>query len=179
MKEINFHKDKKTSSFCGLILIEVVISVSILLVVFLSLIAVYNYYIKVSINNIPLIKSSYLLEEDIEVVKILRDDSWTSKISPLTLETKYYIVYNVNAPTFDVTLTPQSLIDGVYQRTFTLSSVTRDSDSDIQSFGNASGGASGTIDTNTKKLTVTVSWWNGSATTTKQLSTYITNIFNN
>ena len=151
--------------------LEVVIATSILLVVFISLVAVYNYYIGVSINNIPLVKSSYLIEEGIEAVKTLRDTSWSSKIAPLTLGAEYYIVYNSATASFDATLSPQGNIDGIYQRTFVLSSVNRDSNSDIQ--------ASGTDDPNTRKVTVTVSWSNGSATTQKRQSTYITNLFAN
>lgn len=164
-------KNKKSPFSSGLILLEVVISVSILLIIFLSLIAVYNNYIKISLNNIPLIKSSYLLEEGVEAVKIMRDTSWSSKIAPITLDTNYYLVYDSGLATFDVTLTPENPIDSMYQRTIVFSSVFRDSDDDIQS--------SGTLDPDTLKVTVTVSWYDGSTTTAKQLSTYITNMFSN
>jgi len=152
----------------GFSLLEVVIAVSILLTIFISLIAAYNYFIKVSINNVPLVKSAYLIEEGVEAAKILRDTSWSTKIAPLSPGVSYYLVFD--GTTFNTTQA-QNVIDGMYYRTLSISPVSRDANGDIQ--------ATGTNDSNTKKITVTVSWYNGSATTTKQLSAYITNLFNN
>ena len=60
-------------------------------------------------------------------------------------------------------------IDSIFDRTFKLYSVNRDSNGRVVLNG-------GTLDSNTRELTVSVSWRLKGATTTKVLSTYITNI---
>ncbi|MEK7066025.1 MAG: hypothetical protein AAB965_00445, partial [Patescibacteria group bacterium] len=62
-------------------------------------------------------------------------------------------------------------IDGDFDRTFVLSNVYRNSSDSIAS--------SGTLDSGTKKLVVSVSYRTLLGTTTKTMSTYITNLFSN
>jgi len=60
-----------------------------------------------------------------------------------------------------------------YERSFTISSVNRDDTTkDIVSSG-------GALDSGTKKITMQVAWKNGNATTTKQTSFYLTDLFAN
>jgi Tfp pilus assembly protein PilV len=151
----------------GFGMIEVVIGSSIISLVMFSMASVVNISAKLSSENSNNNKAVFLIEEGVEAVKIMRDSSW-QKISSLTPGTNYYL--NFNGTTW-ATTTTNTFVDGVFERKFVLSSINRDATSqDIVTSG-------GSVDTETKKLTVSVSWRFRNATTTKSVSTYITNMF--
>ena len=114
------------------------------------------------------LQASYLLEEGVEAVKIMRDNGWNTHIGNLGTSTVYYMNYvssmwqSTNTNTF---------VDKTYERKFQLDPVYRNANDDIA--------ASGTLDSDTKKLTVTVSWKGRTGTTSQSISTYITNLFQN
>ncbi|MEI7513337.1 MAG: hypothetical protein WCJ74_01815 [bacterium] len=165
MNKINFQKNKNTAFS----IIEVVVVPAILLMIVLAVMNAFTAYVKSSKGSIDAVKASYLLEEGIEVVKTFRDVSWNSKIASSTVDVPFRIAWNTNS---FATTSSTALIDGMFDRTIVLSNVYRDNVSkDIST--------SGTIDNNTKKVTVSVSWNSGSGTTTKTLSAYVTNIFSN
>jgi hypothetical protein len=62
-------------------------------------------------------------------------------------------------------------IDGVFDRTVTISNVSRDSNDNIVSTG-------GVIDSRTKKVLVTVTWSKGGVLNSKSLTFYVADIFN-
>jgi hypothetical protein len=152
----------------GISLVEVIVGSAIVLFVVLAVVQTYNIYISFALGNQNNTRANFLLEEGVETLIYLRDDSWTSNISSLTNDTTYYLYFN--GSTWTSTTTPQ-YIDTDFLRSFVLESVNRDSNDDIA--------VSGSIDTNIKKATVTVSYWQGHATTTKSISTYITNLYAN
>lgn len=118
-----------------------------------------------ALNNV---KASFLLEEGVEVVKMLRDTSWSLNIAPLVSGNSNYLNFNgLNWQTTSL----NTFIDDRFERKFVLENVLRDVNYDIAD--------SGVLDANTKKFTVSVSWQEREGTTTKQISGYITNIFNN
>ena len=125
-------------------------------------------FVKVGMNTLNNIQATYLLEEGIETASILRDYGWTSNISGLNGSTKYYFNWDGTRWTTSATA---SKIDSFYTRYATFENVSRDSNDNIAS--------SGTLDTGTKKVTVVVSWQNGATTTSRTLSTYMTNLFSN
>jgi len=135
----------------GLTLVEVVIASAIILAAVVGLLSVHSLYLKVALANAQTVKAAYLAEEGLEEIRFLRDSSWSINIANLTSTTTY--------------------IDG-FQRTITLDAVYRDSSDDIVS-------APGTLDANTKLVSASVSWPKGGATTTKTISTYLTNIYEN
>jgi hypothetical protein len=105
-----------------------------------------------------------------EAVRLMRDDSWTTNIAGQTMGVPFYIAYN--GTTWKATSTVQ-YIDNQFVRTVTINNVSRNSSTqDIVTSG-------GTQDSNTKKITVSVSWFDHGATTTRSLQTYLTNIFSN
>ncbi len=158
----------KTIPTRGLTLVEVLVSTSIILVFFLALVTVYNTYLKLARANIDTVKAVFLAEEGIEVMKILRDSSWANKITPLVTGTNYYLVFNSGTWT---TNTTNIFIDGTFERKINMHPVNRNTSTDeIVTSG-------GVDDPNTKLVTVTVSWSNRGATTSKAISTYITNLF--
>lgn len=152
----------------GIGLVEIVIGSAIFLAVVLAVVQTYNIYINFTLANENNTRASFLLEEGIETIIYLRDASWTSNISPLTNGTTYYLYFD--GSTWLSTTTPQ-YIDTSFVRSFMTSAVNRDSNDDIA--------ASGTNDPDTRKVTVSVAYWQGHATTTKSISTYITNLHAN
>ncbi len=162
-----FFNKKKYNT--GVSLIEVVIATSIIVAAFLTLLSVYNVYLSRTKTNIQNLKSVYLAEEGVEGVKFLRDQSWDTNIATLTTNTPYYLEFNTGMWKSTATNT---FIDQLYERKFVLQNVNRDATDDITSTG-------GTLDPDTKLLILSVSWSYKGATTTKSISTYITNIFDN
>ncbi len=161
-----FCKEKK-----GITLIEVIVGSSVLLVVLLSLSTVLARLLKASFANTDKIQGTFLAEEGLEAIRMIRDGGWTTNINALSSGTDYFIAFD--GTSFKATTTAsQAYIDNHFYRKFTLSNVYRDASSyDIAS--------SGTLDTNTKLATVSVSWTKSGATTTETLSTYFTNSFGN
>lgn len=116
-----------------------------------------------------LVQGDYLLEEGMEVMKVLRDTSYTNNIAKLSTTTPYYLSWN---GTSWATSTVSAAIDSKFYRTIVLTDVKRDSTTqDIASVG--------VFDPNTKQITVSVAWNRKAATTTRSISTYIMNLFNN
>jgi prepilin-type N-terminal cleavage/methylation domain-containing protein len=154
----------------GLSLIEVLVATSIILIFFTALVSVYNSYLRSARTNINTIKAVYLADEGIEAVKFLRDSSWSTNIAPLTSGGTYYLTFATT--TWNVS-NSNLFIDGVFERKFSVTNVNRDPVTfDIVSSG-------GAIDYDTKLVNVSVSWAVNGATTTKTVSTYITNLFAN
>lgn len=151
----------------GFGLLEVAIGSAIVSVALLTLVNTYGTYVRAALDNEAVIKSAYLIEEGVEAAKLLRDASWATNLAALSADTAYY--FSWDGLNWVTTETPQ-YIDGFF-RSFTVSPVFRDANSDIAS--------AGTLDQNTLKLTVSVSWPTRGATTTKVISTYITNLFGN
>jgi Tfp pilus assembly protein PilV len=153
----------------GIALVEVIIAASIILIFVSSLVTAFNLYLRMATSHANKISAALLSEEGIEAVKILRDISWDENIFALTPDADYYLYFD---GTTWLPTTTAVYIDGVYERTFKLSEVYRDSSSDIVSFG-------GSVDPDTRLVLVSVSWSERNATTTKSISTYITNLFKN
>ncbi|MDO8565088.1 MAG: hypothetical protein Q7R67_00445 [bacterium] len=135
----------------GLTLVEVMIASTIILGAVVTLLGVYGLYFKTALSNAELVQAAYLAEAGIEEIRFLRDQSWSTNIASLTSTTTW--------------------IDN-FQRTVNLSPVYRDASDDIVSSG-------GTLDSNTKLVTSSVSWQASGATTTRNISTYITNLYAN
>ena len=155
----------------GLSLVEVLVGVSILLLAFLGLITAYNRFIRASFNTVPTIKASYLLEEGAEAMKILRDTGWATKIAPLSTTTTYALSFATSTALWSATTT-KLYTDTIFYRTFTITDLKRDANSDIST-------STGSYDANVKMINLSVAWKDRSATTTRQFSIYLTNLFKN
>lgn len=149
-------------------LLEIIIGASVITVGILAIITSYNLYFQYALANQNNAQVGYLLEEGLEVVSFLRDGSWAENISTLSTSTIYYISFNGSS--WATTTSPQ-YVDGKFLRSFNVSDVFRDINDDISS--------SGAYDPNTKQVTVSVSFVQGHSTTTKSISTYMTNIYGN
>lgn len=166
-------KHVTTKIFCkeknkGFGLVEMLIGASVLSVTLLSIATFFQVTTRASRTTQSAIQADYLLEEGVEALKIFRDMSYTNNFSKISTSTPYYYQWNGTAW---VTSTAYILIDGKFERSFTLADVQRDANNDIAS--------SGTYDPDTKLAKVSVSWSDASGTTTRSIQTYITNIFGN
>ncbi len=160
---------RKTTQNKGFGLLEIAIGISVISLSIFSLTAISNLALKLTEESARNTQASFLLEEGIEALKILRDSSWSANIASLATETTYYPSFTNH--NWQTTLT-NIYIDGIFERSFVLQNVNRDINDDIVSSG-------GILDPDTKKLTVFVSWLSRNGTTTQSVSAYITNLFNN
>jgi prepilin-type N-terminal cleavage/methylation domain len=153
----------------GMSLVEVVVASTIITVFVVALIGVYNLHLKSIFAAPRQVKASFLNEEGVEAVKYLRNLSWGTHINPLSLETEYFLVWQNNR--YELTTT-NTYVDSLFERKIIFSEVLRDAQSNIVEVG-------GTVDSNIKKVVVTTSWREGSATSTKHITTYIADLFDN
>ena len=106
----------------GMALMEIVVGLAIISISLISLLSNYRAHLKAISANIESIKATYLAEETLEVVRFLRDSSWTKNIANLSDDTDYYIYWDGNV--WVSTTTPQLIDD--FSRSFKLSSVNGD-----------------------------------------------------
>lgn len=166
MSIFTFYKPSRTA---GMSLIEILIGAAIISVGILAVINAYSLYVKYALNHDRGVQSTYLLEEGLEAMTLMRDDSWTTHIAPLTASTSYPLYFSGTAWSIGTTT---EYIDGVFFRTVAVYNVVRESGTDKI-------GATGTADVNTKKVTVTVAYRESEGTTTESLSKYLLNIYSN
>ncbi|NQV88178.1 MAG: hypothetical protein HQ402_01295 [Parcubacteria group bacterium] len=151
----------------GMGLVEVLVAVSIVTAFIVVLVSVHTLYLKTAFSNMNTVKSAFLLEEGVEAVKFMRDASWSANIASLVSGTTYYLDFT---GTSWQSTNSNIYIDDVFERKFVIDDVYRDATTkDIVTSG-------GSLDAGTKKVTVYLSWWSGTSTTTKSIPTYITDI---
>ena len=152
----------------GFTLLEILIGTSIITASFLGVLTVFDRLTKTSQEMVYLTQANFLLEEGLEVVRIWRDNGWAN-LGNWPAGTNYYLIWTGSQW---ATSTQNTFLDNKFERKIKLVSVSRDNSSDdITSSG-------GTDDPGTKLVTMSVAWSNGVATTTKTISTYLTNFFN-
>lgn len=151
----------------GMALVEIVIGSAIIASAIIAASSAFSTYVQYALSNQKNIQGAYILEEGLEVMTFFRDNSWLN-ISRLSTSTAYYL--NISNGVWATTTVPQ-YVDGEFLRSITVSDVKRDSNDDIST--------SGTYDPNTKLVTATVYYYQGHSTTTKTLSTYLSNIYDN
>ena len=155
------HKQHKHRGFG---LVEVLIGAAILSAFISAIVLAFQYFLTQSFDSVDNVQASFLAEEGIEAVKFIRDQGYVEYIATLDTDTPYFLAYD---QTWNATTTKETYIDGMFERSFVLHDVYRDGSDDIAE--------SGSLDPNTKEVTVFVSYAGRSGTTTTLLSTYITN----
>jgi Tfp pilus assembly protein PilV len=155
---------KNSKIFGGFMMVEILIVSAIVVALFLAALAVAQKSIFLARQSLHQSQAALLLEEGAESVRIVRDNAW-SGIANLTLDSDYY-------PTFSGgtwTLSASSSQVGIFTRKVVISSAYRDSNQNLVS--------SGTLDSQTRLVTVTVSWSEGSQNFTKTVQFYLSDIF--
>jgi type II secretory pathway pseudopilin PulG len=149
----------------GMALVEILIGSAIISAGILAVSSVFSTYVQYAFANQQNVSASYVLEEGLEVVTFFRDKGWEN-ISKLSTTTTYYLFWDND--NWATTTTPQ-YIDDIFLRKINVEDIKRGAEDEIST--------SGTYDPNTKKITATVEYWQGHGTTTRSISTYITNLY--
>jgi type II secretory pathway pseudopilin PulG len=156
---------RKNSTRQGFLIIEMLVAISIVTVAILAAMEISQKGVSLSRRALHTSEAAFLLEEGAEATRILRDNAW-SNISNLSTGTNYYPTYS--GGTWTLSTTPTTV--GIFNRVVTVSLVNRDGSSgDISE--------AGTNDSNTKLVTVTVSWDEAGVPITKTLQFYLMDIF--
>lgn len=156
-------KDKR-----GFGLVEAVVAISMVAGFIVALAAVNTIYVKISFSQNSKIQAAFLAEEGMEAMRFARDAGWDANIAPLSNGAEYYLAFT--GAFWQATTVPNYL--GAFDRRIRLEAVNRDANDDIVSSG-------GALDPNTRLITSTVSWSERGATSTKMVSTYLTDLFAN
>lgn len=152
----------------GISVVEIIVSAAIIATAVTGIAGAWQLYLKVSNLGTQYAQANMLIEEASEALTIMRDTNWTNNISPLTNNTTYYLYWN--GSTYTATTT-QQIRNGLYVRTITFQSVSRDVNFDIA--------ASGTVDLKTRKVFITVYPIGNASTTLAQAQLLLHNVFNN
>ena len=161
MKKFGIFKNSR-----GMGLIEILIVVAILGIGFSAIISFLIFSRGVSHQTIRNTEATSLAEEGVEAVRRMRDQSWSNVSAAGT----YYPVISGGSWTLDGS--DPGPINNLYTRTVRFDNVYRNDANDNIA-------ASGTLDSNSKKLTIRVFWQEGSRNKEVVLTTYITNFLNN
>ncbi len=152
----------------GFGMIEMIVGSAVLATALLGISTFFQATLSVSNTTKSAIQGDYLLEEGIEVVKLLRDTNYTNNLKTLAVGVDHYLLWT---GAVWATTTINTYVDGQFERKFTIGNVHRDSTDDIATIG--------TYDHDTKLITVSVAWSAKDATTTRSIATYITNLSDN
>ena len=151
----------------GISLIEVIIASSIISLSMIYIANVYGNFLKLSLENTDKVQAVFLLDEGVETIKTMRNYAW-STVASSTAGTSYYLVWQNGR--WQSTTTP-SVIDNKFIRKFTVADVYRDASTlNIVNSG-------GVLNTDSKLVSFDVSWNYKGATSSKQTSFYIFNIY--
>lgn len=153
----------------GVSLIEVIIATAIIGGAIMYVAQSYGQFVTTSTDNIARVQAAFLLDEGVEAVKTLRGEKWTN-VASTTSYIPYYLTWNSSkwAATTSV-----QVVDSTFYRTLVFEPVHRD-----VNFNILAATTSGTLDVGTRKVTVSVSWRDRAATTTRSIIMYVFNIFN-
>ncbi len=154
----------------GIALVEVIVGSAIIASSFVAIIGVFTALTKISYKALPRIQAAMIGEEAIEVMRSMRDAGYDARIGTLNSGTTYYLLWSSSTSAF-ITTTSPSLIDNTFTRKIVVAPAYRDNSYNLA--------PSGTADPDTKLVTITVSWFEREATSTRTYQTYVSNVFNN
>lgn len=151
----------------GFMMVELIVISAVLSIIVIAASYVAKKSIEVSNRTIHTMEASFLLEEGVEVTRILRDSNFDNIDQAIVGSSNQYLTLVSN--TWNLVDTPQT--NGIFTRVINIYSVYRDSTtSDIVTSG-------GVLDSGTSKITITVSWLEGTTTSSKSLTFYLSDIF--
>lgn len=156
----------------GFGLLEIVIASAVVGASIFSLSAVAVLSNRLQTQSIEKIRANFLAEEGIEAMRFLRDKGWDANLADLSPGTNYYLSFSTTTSVWSVGPVPLAYIDSIFERKISIEKVYRDLNDNIVSTGGAE-------DINSKKINITVLWNARGATSTAQLSTYLSDMFNN
>ena len=159
----------------GFGLMEILVASAIISASLFALAGTAQLAFRVIAENSNRVQAEFLAEEGLEVVRILRDSSWSSNIPPLSSGISYYPVFSSTSSTWMLASKDPGLIEGLFSRVAIFDDVyRRDSDDDIVA---STSPDSNTLDEGTKQVTSRVSWQDDEKYV--EFTTYITDMFSN
>lgn len=164
----------------GFGLIEVLVATAIIGVTFFALVGTARLASVAVEDSVLNTRASFLLEEGIEVSKLLRDTGWNEHFNKrFTVGQTYYPVFTAGSNTWTLTASNPGLIDGLFTRTMTFTGVCRATGTDdIVGPEPCAGG--NYSDPDARLVRATVSWARrGGMVRTQEAETYLINIFQN
>lgn len=149
----------------GFTIVEIVVVVGVIIAALTAILGFFAFEAKVAGRSRMRLEAISFIEESMEAVRNFRDNtSWDSDgIGALTISTNYHPASSSTG--WDI-VSGNETIKG-FTRAVVFNEVSRDANDDISD--------SGTNDSNTRKITVIVSWTDRQGSTSESLSTYITN----
>lgn len=148
--------------------VELVVAIALASVATLGVFQVSQSSLKLSGIALERARAGFLLQEGTEAMRYLRDKGWQENIAVLVPDQDYYLSFQEGAG-YALVQDAESLIDGLFQRTMRVSEVMRDDDDDIAE--------TGTLDPETRKVQVTVSWMRQGGLQDESIEFYLTNLF--
>ncbi len=153
-------------------MIEIVIASAIISIAVFSLSSVFIMASRTETQSLDKIRANFLAEEGMEAMRFLRDKSWSGNLTSLSSGTNYYLTFNTATSKWSAGSSNPGAIDTIYTRIVTVENVYRNSFDDIVSSG-------GTLDPNSKKVNVNVSWQEHNFNSSTTVSTYLSDIYTN
>lgn len=148
-------------------MVELIVISAVLSIIVIAASYVAKKSIEVSNRTIHTMEASFLLEEGVEVMRILRDSNFDNVDPAIEGSSNQYLALVSN--TWSLVDAPQT--NGIFTRIINIYPVYRDStSSDIVTSG-------GVLDAGTSKITITVSWLEGTTTLSKSLTFYLSDLF--
>ncbi len=135
----------------GVSLLELLVVVGVVSIGLVYLLGIFSFALKIAASEKLLIQANFLAEEAMEGVRNFRDrTNWhTDGLGVIDTSTVYHLEKTGLPPEWNL-ISGEKTIDGFTQK-IVFDDVRRDSNDDITESG-------GTIDSNTKKITITISW---------------------
>lgn len=153
----------------GFSIIEIVVACAIIVSLVTAAASAWQIYLRISDSSADRTQAALLTEEAGEALNLFRDTSWSGNISPLPLNTTYYLYWN---GTRYATSTTPVTVQSYYTVGLSLAAVSRDGSSNIVSSG-------GSNDTGTRQATVTITRLGTPNQTLLTSNLYIHNVFQN
>lgn len=133
----------------GFSLVEIIVSVAIVVTVITAVAGAWQLYFRALHATTYQAQASLITEEASEAINFLRDQSWSTNIESLSLESRYFLTWNGSS--YGLVPTRTEFRNG-YVAEIGFSSVLRDSNGNI-----VNGGGTGTVDSRTLIAQITIS----------------------
>ena len=153
----------------GFGLVEIIIAIAIASMVFFGIYELIAAATRLISDNAKKTEAVLVAEEGLEAVLSIRNNGWSAGIAPLAAETAYYPA--LEGSTWTLSATNPGPVQNVFTRTVTFHVVYRDANDNIS--------PTGTVDPNTRRVTVRVTWNQRGQTRSVELETYLTNFLDN
>src|SRR3989344_9128402 len=128
----------------GFGVLEILIASAVISTAFISLFFVFMLSQRAVVRASEKVLANFIAEEGLEIMRHLRDQSWSANLAPLAPGTLYYLSFDAGSSAWSTTISNPGLIDGVFERTVSVAAVMRDGADGIEN-------SDGTVDPDTLK----------------------------